>query len=221
MGQTFQDILGIGSVIAAPFTAGTSLAWLPGILGAGAGILGGIDQQNASNQASSAANAAYGNEESALGGDEALAKQLAQGPSFQSLLNAQQGGIQTLKSQAGGIANEGALIKQLYGGDVTNALQASIGQRDTNLMDAGSLLTSAASGYGGIGGNYQRVAQSAPNPWTNVLGSVYGAVNQTGSNPGLYPAGSGTATINTDYSPVDPGGNYNPVPGGNVLPGSQ
>lgn len=41
---------GVGSVAAAPFTGGTSLAWLPAALGAGGAALGAIGQSKAQNR---------------------------------------------------------------------------------------------------------------------------------------------------------------------------
>lgn len=42
--------LGVGSAVAAPFTAGTSLAWLPGVLGAGGAALSGMGKDAAANR---------------------------------------------------------------------------------------------------------------------------------------------------------------------------
>lgn len=42
LGSIFKKIAGIGSIVAAPFTGGTSLSFLPALLGAGAGIAGAL-----------------------------------------------------------------------------------------------------------------------------------------------------------------------------------
>jgi hypothetical protein len=50
LGTLGKVLGGVGSIAAAPFTAGTSLAWLPAALGAGGAALGAIGQSKAQNR---------------------------------------------------------------------------------------------------------------------------------------------------------------------------
>lgn len=47
-------VTGAGSLVAAPFTAGTSLAWLPAALGAGGAVMSGLASGQAANRGTSA-----------------------------------------------------------------------------------------------------------------------------------------------------------------------
>lgn len=70
---------------------------------------------------------------------QGYANQAATGPYLQDLINAQAGGIKTLGNMAGGVPNIGAVMEDLFGGSIANALQASIAQRTNNLTAAGNL----------------------------------------------------------------------------------
>lgn len=201
-------MLTLGSVIAAPFTAGTSLAWLPGALGGVGAISGMIGSQNNQNQENAAYQTALTNQGNTAGQETSLAQQLAQGPSFQSLLDAQKSGVNTFRSQVGGVANPGALIQDLLGTGLQNALTSSINTRNSALEGAGSLLNGAGNTYGNIGGSVQRAAGAQGNPLASGAATLAGILK-----PGQ------TATPQTPTQ--GPSGTMFPNPSpGNAAPGS-
>lgn len=182
-GGIIGDILNIAAVIPSPIQP---------FAAAGAAIYGAVQQTNAQNSQSAAYNTATGNQGAALGQVTSLAEQEATGPSFQSLLDAQKGGIKTLKSEIGGLPNEGALVKDLYGQNIENAIGASIQQRNNNLNGAISALLGTSGQYGGIAANAAAGASGAANPWTGVGQSIWTVLNQIGKKPGGAPGTSGT-----------------------------
>lgn len=176
MGDIAKTVLTVGSIAAAPFTAGTSLAWLPAAAGAGAALMGGFDSAAQQRQAGAAAETAQGNEQNALAGEAGLAQQIATGPDLQSLIDAQGSNIATLKSNIGGVANPGALYKDLSGQNIENALKSSIETRSSNLSSAANILGGTVSPYNTIGQQAQTAAGAGGNPFQPFM-SALGALS--------------------------------------------
>lgn len=238
MSDAIGPLLSLGAVVAAPLTAGTSLAFIPEVLGglaAGSSVLGSINQEKAQN---AAAESAQNAEAATLGSvtgpggivpqEQALAANAAAGPSLQSLIDAQRGGIETLQSKAGGVPNLGAVIKDLFGQSTTNALDASIKQRDSNLQTAGGILgaagntsVNAASQYGQTAAAAGKAA-SASNPYAGALQSLTsimgGANKSTGLATGLGSTGSTSG--NQGVQLPDPSAWSNPTPPTSYDPGT-
>jgi hypothetical protein len=164
------------------------------IVEAATAIFGAISQSNAQRQAASAASAAAQNQSNKLAQSDALAKQLAQGPYLQSLIDAEGSGVKTFESTIGGVANPGELVKQLFGGNIESALSASLGQRSQNIGGAINALQGSAGQYGGIAGAARSGAGG--NPWTQAAGSIFSSLSQLGKKP----AGTGFPG-GTDVSP--------------------
>jgi hypothetical protein len=178
---------------------------------AGVAIFSAIEGVTQANKAQASAAAATQNQSANLAQVGSLAQQEAQGPSFQSLLDAQKGGIASLKAQDGGIANEGALIKNLYGQNIENALGASISQRDANLNGAGNLLLGAGSQYGGQAAT---AAGATQNPSSGISSAVFSVLNAFGRKPGAGSGGdiatspAGGATTGTFDTPPPTPSNF-------------
>jgi len=202
LGQAITDVLTLGSVVAAPFTAGTSLAWLPGALGGVGAVSGMISSQNNQNQENAAYQTALTNQGNTAGQETSLAQQLAQGPSFQSLLDAQKSGVNTFRSEVGGVPNPGAAIQDLFGQGVENALQASIGTRNSALEGAGAMLNGAGNTYGNIGGSVQRAAGAQGNPLASGAATLAGILK-----PGAPPGPPTAGTPGNIFNPTLVGGN--------------
>ncbi len=210
MGQILGDILKIGSFIPGPqqpFVAAAS-----GLDSTISGIAG----QNAQNQA---AGAAQQNESNAYAGGIDLSKQLAQGPDLQSLINAERGGVETLKSNMGGVANPGAMLQQLFGGNIENALSAALGNRSSNLQGAINGVLGAGRGYGNINATAGNNARAMGNPYA-AIGSAFSALRpgglstgspaQTGTQTG--PGSSGSGGGGDFYNPSYQGPGFSPPP---------
>ena len=187
MGQAVTDILAVGSLIPGPqqpFVAGASA------------LLGGIAGQNAQNAASNAASGYAGSE-------AADARLLQKGNYIQPIVNAENLGVRTMQQQVGGVPNSGALAKELFGDNITAALNAAVGQRSNNL-------NSAAGIFGGLSSQAQGVAQGMGNPWTTALpgvSSAIGSIFKGGTTPGV-----GT-TPDPGVPPITSGG---PTPAGGL-----
>lgn len=196
MGNVLSGLLTVGSIAAAPFTAGTSLAWLPAAAGATGAAIAGIDASNDQKAAAAAQNAAETNQQNALAQNSSLAQQIAQGEPWQSLVNAQGSDIATLKANEGGIANPGALYSDLSGTNLNNALQSSIATRTGNLSAAAGILGGNASQYGNIAQQAGEAGQG--NPWSPAI-SAFQALSPYLKKPG----GTNTATgLGAQISPA-------------------
>ena len=175
-------------------------------------VIGGIAQNQQNQQTQAFENSALNNQSTALQGIGPLATQLANGIPYQQLLDVQKGGIQSLKSQVGGVPNMGTLIKQLFGQSTTNALDASIQNKQAGLEGAGSLLLGTGSQYGQDARAAMGVPQ--PNPWA-ALFSTLGGIG--GGSSGSQPTGnvnmSGAYGGTQGSLPGDPGGLPGPMPG--------
>jgi hypothetical protein len=174
MGDIAQTVLTVGSIAAAPFTAGTSLAWLPAAAGAGAALIGGLNNAAQQRQAGAAAETAQTNEQNALSQEAGLAQQIATGPDLQSLINAEGSDIATLKANIGGVANPGALYSDLSGQNIENALQSSIATRTGNLSTAAGILGGTVSPYNTIGQQAEKAAGDGGNPFQPFLTAIGG-----------------------------------------------
>jgi hypothetical protein len=201
MGNIVKDVLTVGSVVAAPFTAGTSLAWLPSALGAGAALTGMF-----------ATNNQYGAETSNQSGELQQENSIAnilknEGLDFQPLLDAQKGGIQTFQQQAGGVPNIGAMTQSLFGDSISKALDSILSNRNAALGEAGNLYGNAASGYGSMAG---RTLGAGSNLGTGLAADIAGLIPPAKSPSGT-PGGtqippyqvSGTPGVGGD-TPVPP-----------------
>jgi hypothetical protein len=187
MGQVASDVLSIGSVIAAPFTAGTSLSFLPAALGGASSILGMFDAQAQQRAQNAQYQTALGNQSKALGQAESLAQQEAQGPYLQDIINAEGSGAKTLQTEMGGVANPALQIQSLLGGNITNAINGSLAQRDTNLSQASNTLTNVAGGY-----NSMKPQASSANPYATAASGLFSSLLQSGGGSAM-PTGSSTA----------------------------
>jgi hypothetical protein len=212
VGDVVKTILPVASIVAAPFTAGTSLAWLPAAAAAGGALIGGIDSANQQKAAGAAAEAAQGNEQNALAQQAGLAQQIAQGPDLQALINAEGSNIATLKSNIGGIANPGALYKDLSGQNLQNALQSVIATRTGNLSTAANILGGTAGEYNTIGQQAEKAATGEGNPFD----TFFSTFSKLSPYFGKQQSPTGTATgIGYEYSQTPA---TNPIlsPGGSV-----
>jgi hypothetical protein len=193
-----KPIAGIASAVPGP--------WQPFAAGASA-LLGGIDQSNAQKQAKAAAGAAQGAEGSALAGETSLANRLAGQPDYSGIINAEKSGVNTFMRDQGGVANPGAVAKDMLGQNVENAISGVLGQRRADLGAAGSLLGNTVDPYNRIG-TQAGTAANTGNPFSGFMQAL-GGLNlggQGGSSPnGAIPAQPGDAAIAGSMGTLNPG----------------
>lgn len=167
-------------------------------------VVGGIAQNQQNQQTQAFENANYGNQSQALGQEGSFANQLAAGLPFQELKDVQQGGIKSIQSQLGGIANPATLIKQLMGGTTENALQAGVNTRSANLAAAGGLDNNIAGQYGLNARTAMGVPQ--PNPWANLFQTLGGLGSQSGPSTAQPGGNPGAASSSIDQTTSNPWG---------------
>lgn len=202
MGQIFQDILGMAAMIPGPQQPFVGLA-------AGLDNMGNSLANQGSNQA--AYGSAYGNQGNAYAQAQELSKQLAQGPDLQALIGAEKSGINTFKSNIGGVPNPGALVKELYGGSIENALNAALNNRSTNLQGAINGVLGAGGGYNAMTNQAASAAKALGNPFLGGANQFFSSMNQLG-RPGGSSMGGQYGGQNSGYVPgyIDTtGGSYN------------
>ena len=182
-----------------------------GIIGGVADVVGaftGAAQQSQDEKAASALNAQEGG----------LINNLTSGTAWLSpVLAAEAGGVNTLKSQVGGVANIGDLAKTLLGGNLTNAISAGLQNRNQALQsgigDIADLSGRASAAAAAIGNPWQGLATGA-----SALGGAF-----TPGTPGIGgPANTQAANSWGPGVGIGPGvpGNYTPsLPSGWDLPG--
>lgn len=165
-------LAGIASAIPGP--------WQPFAAGASA-LLGGISSHNAQNQAAGAAGAAQGAQSGALAGETGIANRLASAPDYGGTLQAESQGINTLQRNMGGIANPGALIKDLQGQNIQNAIRGDNEGQSQRLGYASSILSGTGQAYNNIGTQAGAAANAQGNPFGGLMQSIPGMI---GGGPG-------------------------------------
>ena len=204
MGDVVKTIGEVAGVVAPVLTGGAAAALDPILYGTAAAgqLIGANDAQNAQKAQQQQRNAS-------LGQAQDLARQLAQGPNLQALIDAERSGVNTLQSTMGGVANPGALIMSLFGKNIENALGAALGQRSGDLQ-------AAMNGVLATGQQYSQGAQQAGSAAGGLaagLGPIiagYGASRQK-NNPGGVVTGPGSTTTTVgapDYTGADLGGGW-------------
>lgn len=206
MGNVVKPLLSLGSVVAAPFTAGTSLAWLPAALGGANALAGALGQSHSQN--------AYGNQQQA-GIDSLLNWQGLAQPELSALntgmLNTGQSQINTFMKNFGpGMANPGAVAQDMFSQNRESAMQGMLG---LGAQAAGQKFGALQSGLGANASLFDQ-QDAMPNPWSsalptfqNALQSIFShaAPQQNGSVMGS--GASGSLSIPTASNPIlNPGG---------------
>jgi hypothetical protein len=147
--------------------------WQPFAMGASA-LLGGLSGSKAQGQAAGAAGAAQGAQGNALQGASNIAGKLAGTPDYSGILNAERSGIETLRANQGGIANQGAVMKDLAGNNTTNAISGALAGNAGRQEAAAGILQGNAGQYNQIGQQAGSAAQSFGNPFQSLLNTVQG-----------------------------------------------
>jgi hypothetical protein len=185
--------------------------WQPFAMGASA-LLGGLSGSSAQQKASGAAGAAQGSQGNALQGASNIAGQLAGPPDYSGTINAERSGIETLKANQGGIANPGAVMKDLAGNNITNAIAGDNAGKTQRLEGAAGILQGNATQYNQIGQQAGAAAQAMGNPFQSLLNTTQGGgLNGIGSTIGgiVNPAGRN----GIDTSPATGGIDIGPTSG--------
>lgn len=160
----------------------TVLPWIEGA----ASLFGVVDTVSQQNQAASAQQAADQNQTNLL----SQAVTTAQTPNVTPILQAAEGATNTLQSNIGGVANPGALIKSLYGGDLSNAMSAA-----ANASNPVGTELSAAGQYGQVGAAAGKAESGTSLPGLigavgSAAGGAFNAINKGTGSPNT--AGPGT-----------------------------
>jgi hypothetical protein len=168
---------------------------IPGVgtaLSLGMDALGAVQGLNAQNQAKRAAGAAQGAQGSALAGQTSIANQLAGQQDYSGIINAEKSGVNTFMRDQGGVANPGAVAKDMLGQNVENAISGVLGQRTNQVGEASSILGGTASAYNQIGQQAGAAAQGNPfsSFMTALQGVDWGGAKGGVSSPGVSPAGN-------------------------------
>jgi hypothetical protein len=187
------------------------MGWAPAAIEAGLAIWGAIEQQKQQSQAAAAAQQLNTQEGGLIG-------TLTNDASWiQPVLNAIKGGVATMKSQVGGVANMGDLAKTVLGSGLETAISGS-------LADRGSRIQSAIGDISALSGRAAGTA-NAGNPWLG-LGSTLGAIDWSKLFGHSGSPGSGVAPGGSDIAPpvsgqvsgypgeTGGGGLWNPQPTG-------
>jgi hypothetical protein len=159
------------------------------IIEAAVSVFGAIMGSSQQGQANKANAAAQDNQNAAIGQESSLAQQLATGPYLQSLIDAEGSGVKTLQSTMGGVPNEGALIEQLFGDNVKNALGAALTQRSSNLSGAAGIEGNVANQYAG------EKVPIGPNPWVTAATSIASGLSGLGTKPSTTGPGPGGGIV--------------------------
>ncbi len=178
--------------------------------GAGLSLLGGLDSQN---QANSAAMNAQGGQTGALAGASGIASQLAGPPDYSGIVKAEQSGINSLKAGVGGVANPNAVVGQMAGNNIGQAIEGANAGQAQRQESAAGILQGNATQYNQIGQQAGAAAQAQGNPFSlfsNALqggggiGGLLGGLGGGGSTSGgggLLSGGAETAPGITPFSP--------------------
>jgi len=194
---------GLGSIVAAPFTAGTSLAWLPAALAAGGTIAGGLASGRASNRGTAAA-LSVDQQRLALEGDQTRINQQAEnrterGDAWKKLLNADY----TLNSKGHTPATltsqfTGTRALPSFGIARTGGPSEAVTQGATGLQSEVLKRLTSGSQLPGVTATPDLSQYAKPGIWERILGiaapvatglgSIYGAIGKQASSPTATPA---------------------------------
>jgi hypothetical protein len=158
------------------FSSLGGLASAIGTVVPGASILGGLFSAIGGSQAQQAASAASA---ASTANQNAIAGQLATGPSLAPLIKQEQAGITSAVNNSNA-ANPGKLLMDLFGQSISNAIGGVASQRNTGLNDAANI-------YKNTGDAATTAATSQGNPFGG-LGTALS---------GLTGAGAGGSTTGT------------------------
>ena len=169
-------------------------SFIPGVgplIGGALSAFGSMQQQNQANNAAQSAQGAQGN---ALAGASGIAGQLAGAPDYSGIVKAEQSGINTLKSGVGGVANPNAVVGQMAGNNIGQAISGANQGQDARLQAAAGIEQGNASQYNHIGQQAGSAAQASGNPFSlfsNALSSAGGLKGIFGGSGQAAPAGGG------------------------------
>ena len=167
--------------------------WGP-IAGGLMSAVGGMQQQGGAN---SAAMNAQGAQTGALAGASGIAGQLAGPPDYSGIVKAEQSGVNSLKAGVGGVANPNAVVGQMQGNNIGNAISGANQNQDARLQAAAGIEQGNASQYNTIGQQAGAAAQAQGNPFSLFSNALSGAGGLGGILGGSL-GGGGMQTTSSD-----------------------
>jgi hypothetical protein len=183
--------------------------WQPYAMGASA-LMGAFGANSAKNKAAGAAGAAQGAQAGAMAGEAGIANQLSSAPDYGGTLQAENQGINTLKANMGGIANPGALIKDLQGGNIEKAIAGDNANKTQRQEGAAGILNNLSGGYNQIGTQAGAAANAQGNPFGGLMQSIPGMIGGGGGGGGGLGsllgggAGAGISSLGAGITPGQP-----------------
>jgi hypothetical protein len=168
-------------------------SFIPGVgplIGGALSAVGGMQAQNQANKAAQAAQGAQGN---ALAGASGIAGQLSGPPDYSGIVKAEQSGINSLKSGVGGVANPNAVVGQMAGNNIGQAIEGANANQSANLKSAAGIEQGNASQYNQIGTQAGAAAQAQGNPFSLFSNALSGAGGLGGILGGLSGGGGSSA----------------------------
>lgn len=166
--NTTRQPMGLFSMLAPLVSA------IPGWGPLAGGALSMLSGMGAQNQANQAAQNAQGGQTGALAGASGIAGQLAGPPDYSGIVKAEQSGINSLKAGVGGVANPNAVVGQMAGNNIGNAISGANAGQASRLNDAASILQGNATQYNQIGQQAGKQAQSGGSPFSLFSNALQG-----------------------------------------------
>jgi hypothetical protein len=205
-----QPIASIAAAVPGP--------WQPIAAGASA-LMGGIEQNNANAKAASAAGAAQGAEGNALLGRAGIAGDLTGTPDYSGILKAGQGVYNTFKANEGGVANPGALLKDMQGQSYEKAIEGTLSDWVGQQEAAANILGGNAGAYNNIGRQAGAAANASGNPFSNFMNILNGLKLGGASSPSPVMPNASTPVLPPAETPslTPPSTSLSP----NGLPGTK
>jgi hypothetical protein len=186
--NTTRQPMGLFSMLAPLASA------IPGIgplIGGALSMFGGMQNQNAQNQA---AMNAQGAQTGALAGASGIAGQLAGPPDYSGIVKAEQSGINSLKAGVGGVANPNAVVGQMAGNNIGQAISGANAGQAQRQESAAQILQNNGSQYNEIGQQAGKAAQASGNPFSLFSNALQGA----GGLGGIFGGGGGMQSTSSD-----------------------
>jgi hypothetical protein len=180
-----------------------------GMIGSGISAIAGMAGQS---QANSAAMNAQGGQTGALAERAGIAENLMGPPDYSGIVKAEQSGINSLKAGVGGVANPNAVVGQMAGNNIGQAIEGANADYNKSQEAAAGILGANATQYNEIGQQAGKAAQAQGNPFSlfsnalqgggglSSLGGLFGGGGNSGGG-GLLSGGQESAPGITPFQP--------------------